>query len=188
VKFTKIKAAVLSAAMAATCLAVSVPAAHAAGTHCNPNPGGSPRYPIGTEDIQEFGRVWGQLYIGYIPDCRYEYAEVHFHNSGDAVLSVNSMSIWLEDAAGNHLGQVSTGWTDVTGDYYFGSNMINIGYGSDPWYYFSQPYLYVNDVKEYFGTARGGTAIPECPSATYNGGSHDYYNGSTITWNMHGTC
>lgn len=185
-KLSKLKSALLGGAMIAATMTVGLSAPAAQAATCNPYPGGSSRYPIATIDMKLAGSTLGQLYIGYIPDCRYEYAEAHFTAGNGVDPIAGSAHIWLQDAGGNSHGtDIYASNLDMAGGW-FGSNMIPID--TNGLYYLSEAHLAVSSVKSYIGTPKGGTGIPLCPSTTYISGSHNWYNGNTTMWTDHTTC
>ncbi|GAA0676768.1 hypothetical protein GCM10010193_32460 [Kitasatospora atroaurantiaca] len=188
-KFTaRIKAAVLGTAMlAASTIAVSAPAAHAAS--CNPNPGGSARYPIATINLNTTWGSMGQLYLGYIPDCRLEYAEAHIT---EGTLYASDAHIWIQDAAGHRFGQkdwTQGGWPaklDFSSPGWFTSALIPIDTQGP--YYYSEAHFTVHSVSLAIGNDVGGKFTTVCPQKEYVSGFHNYYTGDTAFWNSHDTC
>ena len=186
--FVSALAAAVTLTASLTAALAGTTAAHAA--TCNPAPGGSYRYYVGNSTpIKEGGRTFGQLSLGYIPDCRYEYAEVHF--STTAVLNASSLHIWVQDAAGAKYGQTDAycghsydPCLSVDGSWY-DSNMISIGNGSAGNYWLSEPRLNVNYIWEDTGVT---PPILECTGATYIGVDHNFYDGTNVYSHQHETC
>ena len=147
-------------------VAVAAPAAHAASCGSDrvlaSNPTDLYGYSLGVISNKHLGK----LYIGYIPSCRMEYAEVHWDNNAYLDM-IGDNYIWLQDAQGHQAGKVDLGSTAGIGDYQ-SSNLVSIdSFG----YTYSQPRLHIGL------TFNDGGKIPTCRPTDYYGNGHNFATG-----------
>ncbi len=167
----RIRSSILAGALAlistSGLVAVNAPAAHAASCGSDrvlaSNPTDLYGYNLGVISNKHLGK----LYIGYIPSCRMEYAEVHWDQNADLSM-IGDNYIWLQDAHGHQAGKADIGSLGQYGEY-GSSNLVPIdSFG----YSYSQPRLHI-------GLTFSGGRTPTCRPTDYYGNGHSFATGGS---------
>ena len=140
-----------------------------ASTPCNPNTG--PRILANERaDLYGHGDFFlthiGQMYVGHIPNCRMEYAEVHWDDVY-GLCATSTGYIEIQDSYGNRKGTAYPSDPCLDGGWWT-SQYVPI----DGWvgYYYSKPVVHI-------GQIWNAPFDPSCFTTTFYGNLHDFYTG-----------